>query len=246
MKGNMGDKVELVIGASIVVVTVGVGLFKIIGSTAGKIGSNRDLIDTEKSFNIVLEKTPLSVSVVKIKNYSDYVGDTIEFETEDGLRILTSSLNCTIDRKNSFNDAMYDAKLLANGDSSKVISYDILQGNDTEIDPKGWNKRLANFDYNFDKAVILEEDGTIVVYDIQAWKDWEDDDKVQITLKDGNVKLTNYKKLRLIDTTKAKKGALESYLTSLIMEQENIQYYDRKSMEEKPKAMSKFLKYLKN
>ena len=239
-----GEKVPIVIGAAVCIVTVGVTLFKLVGNTAGKLGSNRDLIDTEKSFNIVLEKTPHAVSIVKIRNYSDYQGDTIEFETEDGLRILTSSHNCSIDRKNSFSDAMYDAKLLANGDSSKVISYDELQGNNTEIDQKIWNKRLANFDYNFDKAVIIEEDGTVVVYNIQAWKDWQDDDKVQITLKDGNVKLTNYKKLRLIDTSKAKKGALESYLTSLIMEQENIQYYDRSS-KEKPKTMAKTPNYLK-
>ena len=236
-----GEKIKLFVAGTIVVVSVGVALYNMIGSTIGKIDSNRDLVDTEKSFNIVLEKTPQAVSIVKIKNYSDYQGNTVEFETEDGLRVLTSLENCSLDRKKSYDDAIYDASLLANGDVSKVVSYDKLQGNTTELDPKGWNKRLMNFDYNFDKAVIVEEDGTVVVYDIQAWKDWENDDKVQITLKDGNVKFSNFKRLRLIDTTKANKGALESYLVSLIMEQENINYYDNRSSNKSVKTLSKVM-----
>ena len=232
------EKVVTVWGATTAIVTLG-GTIYIVRDTIGKLGSNRDKIDTEKAFNIVLEKTPYAVSVVKIKNYSDFKGNSVEFETEDGLRILTSVENCSLDKKKSYEDALYDASLLANKDTSKVISYDELQGNDTSLDQKKWNKRLLNFDYNFDKAILIEEDGTIVVYDIVKWKDWEDDDKVQFTTKDGSVKLSSFKKVRFIDTSKAKKGALESYLTSLIIDQERINYYDETKNEEKAKTLSK-------
>ena len=201
------------------------GGYKLVGSTVGKVNSNRDLIDTEKSFNIVLEKTPNTVSVVKIANYTDYQGDVVEFENEDGLRILTSIVNSSLMKEDKYDDVYKYAKAVGRNTQYGAISYDKLQGNDLVM-REGWNKKLNNFNYNFDKAVEILDDGTIVVYEVAKWKDWEEDDKLQITTPDGRVWLTHFKNVRLIDTSNAEKGAFENYLVSLAGEQEKIQKYE--------------------
>lgn len=230
----------LTIGAAIIV--LGIGGYHLIGSTAGKINSNRDLIDTEKSFNMAIEQTPNTVSVVKIRNYTDYQGDTVEFETDDGLRVLTSIVNTSLINEDKYQDGFNYATQLANGKSNRVISYDSLQDNGLELS-EGWNKRLANFDYNFDKAVEMTDDGSLIVYNVASWKDWETDDKVQITTTDGRVLLTHFRNVRLIDTSKAEKGAFENYLFSLVGDQDLIQQYKNtsKSNENNKKLMKKML-----
>lgn len=230
----------LTIGAAIIV--LGIGGYHLIGSTAGKINSNRDLIDTEKSFNMAIEQTPNTVSVVKIRNYTDYQGDTVEFETDDGLRVLTSIVNTSLINEDKYQDGFNYATQLANGKSNRVISYDSLQENGLELS-EGWNKRLANFDYNFDKAVEMTDDGCLIVYNVASWKDWETDDKVQITTTDGRVLLTHFRNVRLIDTSKAEKGAFENYIFSLVGDNNLIQQYKNtsKSNENTKTLMKKML-----
>ena len=129
-------RIGLVIGVG--AVTVGVisyGGLKLVG----KLGN----IDLNKSFNIAIEDTKNTVSVVYIKNYTDFKGDTVEFETQDGLRILTSIVNTSLLKEDSFKDLYEYAKLLARGNEDKIVLYDKLQGNNFETSD-AWNKRLAN------------------------------------------------------------------------------------------------------
>ena len=215
------DKIELVVIGGVIIGVLGYGGSHLVG----KLKSNRGNIDLNKSFNIAIEDTKNTVSVVYIKNYTDFKGDTVEFETQDGLRILTSIVNTSLLKEDSFKDLYEYAKLLARGNEDKIVLYDKLQGNNFETSG-AWNKRLANFDYNFDKAIEMLEDGSIVVYDIKSWRDYEDDDKLQIITKDDRVWLTHYKNVRLIDTSKAMNGALENYIYSLTGNIDNISYYD--------------------
>ena len=231
MKYNFYDEKEIakiVLVGGVVVIVGGVTIFSLGGEIIGRLSSNRDKIDTEKSFNIAFEQTKNTISIVTIRNYTDFKGDTIEFETFDGLRVLTSLVNTSLLKEDDFKDAYEYAKLLARGQEEKIMVYDDLQNNPIEL-KEGWNKRIANFDYNFDKAVELKPNGTIIIYDIQAWKDWEDDDKLQITTKDGRVWLTHYENVRLIDTSKAREGAFENYILSLIGNKEDIIYYSEPS-----------------
>ena len=223
--GSKGELAGKIVTGVLLVGILGYGGYKLVGSTVGKVNSNRDLIDTEKSFNIVLEKTPNTVSVVKIVNYTDYQGDVVEFENEDGLRILTSIVNSSLMKEDKYADVYKYAEVLGSNKQYGAISYDKLQGNDLVM-KDGWNKKLNNFNYNFDKAVEILEDGTIVVYEVANWKDREEDDKLQITTPDGRVWLTHFKNVRLIDTKNAEKGAFESYLVSLAGEQEKIMQYE--------------------
>lgn len=238
--GNDG-KGKLILSGIAVIGILGYGGYVLVGSTVGKINSNRDKLDTEKAFNMAIEETRNTVSLVNIKNYTDYTGDTVEFETYDGLRVLTSVVNTSLIKENRYQDAYNYAKLLADGQEDRIISYDELQGNEVDLSNLGWNKRLNNFNYNFDKAIEMEDDGSVIIYDVQSWKDWEDDDKVQIITKDGRVLLSHFKKLRLVDTTNAEKGAFENYVLSLVGEPEKIDEYNNtgRNNVEKPKILAK-------
>ena len=63
----------------------------------------------------------------------------------------------------------------------------------------GCNKRIFDFNYTFDKAVVTVGD-TKMVYDIVRWTDYEDGEQLQIELKDGSVVLVSSFNTVLIQT----------------------------------------------
>lgn len=62
----------------------------------------------------------------------------------------------------------------------------------------GCNKRIFDFNYTFDKAVVTVGD-TKMVYDIVNWDDYEGE-QLQIELKDGSVLLVSSFNTVLIHT----------------------------------------------
>ena len=216
-------KVVIAVGTAIGILgCVGYGGYVIVGSISGQIGSNREFIDLKKSFNVIIEQTPNTVSVVKVKNFTDYQGNTVEFETSDGLRVVTSIEDGTLSNKTSYEKAMKLAKIQAKGKEYGVISYDELQGNDLTLTKGTWNKKINSFDYTFDKAIEIEDDGTVIVYDVQSWKDWSEDDKVQFVTFDGEPLLRTYKHIKLVDTRNATDGSFDNYVLSLAGSPERI------------------------
>jgi hypothetical protein len=223
---DFGDKVKVVLAVGTCVAVLGFGGYALVGSVVGQIGSNHEVIDLKKNFNVIIEKTPNTVSVVKVNSFTDYQGNTVEFETSDGLRVITTIEEATLSNAASYGQAMKLATTYAKAKKYGVISYDQLQGNGTELSRGSWNKKVMNFNYSFDKAVEMQEDGSVIVYDVNSWKDWSDDDKVQFVILDGQPMLSTYKHIKLIDTSKAKEGALDNYLLSLTGDPELIIRYD--------------------
>ena len=223
---DFGDKVKVVLAVGTCVAVLGFGGYALVGSVVGQIGSNHEVIDLKKNFNVIIEKTPNTVSVVKVNSFTDYQGNTVEFETSDGLRVITTIEEATLSNAASYGQAMKLATTYAKAKKYGVISYDQLQGNGTELSRGSWNKKVMNFNYSFDKAVEMQEDGSVIVYDVNSWKDWSEDDKVQFVILDGQPMLSTYKHIKLIDTSKAKEGALDNYLLSLTGDPELIIRYD--------------------
>ncbi len=226
---DLGDKIKTgvaVITCIGVIGALGYGGYVLVGHISGQIGSNHEVLDLKKNFNVIIEQTPNTVSVVKVLNFTDYQGNTVEFETCDGLRVVTSIEDGTLSNKSSYEKAMKLANLQAKGKEYGVISYDKLQGNDLTLTKGSWNKKINSFDYSFDKAIEIEDDGTIVVYNVQSWKDWSEDDKVQIVTFDGEPLLRTYKHIKLVDTRNAAEGAFDNYLLSLAGTKEKIEYYE--------------------
>ena len=189
-------------------------------STLVLTGCNKQVLDFNKAFNVALEPNDENISVVGIVNYADYEGSQVQFETADGLRILSSTHKLQLinvkDRESLDN---YTNSL--SNDNLSVIYYD-----DNFKFGKAFNKKVLEFDYLFNKAIILNGDNALIIK-IDTWKDYEDD-KIQIKLPDGTCILTEIDNVKIINDEKAEEGAIERYAISLVGSEEKVNYYDAK------------------
>lgn len=242
MRYDTTNKIKVGVAVTAAVAILGYGGYVVVGSISGQIGSNHEVIDLKKNFNVIIEQTPNTVSLVKVANFTDYQGNTVEFETCDGLRVITSIEDGTLSNKSSYEKALKLAEAQAKGKEYGVICYDKLQGNDLTLTAGSWNKKLHSFDYSFDKAIEITDDGTVIVYDVQSWKDWEEDEKVQFVTIDGEPLLRTYKHIKLVDTRKAEDGAFDNYVLSLAGSPEKIvRYEDFMNAKNKPQDGAKKL-----
>ncbi len=180
---------------------------------------NKQILDFNKAFNVALEPNGDSISVVGINNYNDYDGSQIQFVTTDGLRVLSSThqlqlLNVeTEDSLSNYAEALQDED-------------DIIMYYDSEIHyGKQFNKNLIDLAYTFNKAIILKDDSALIV-ELDTWRDYEEDDKIQILLKDGTCLLTEVDKVKLVNDENAEDGAVDRYATTLVGSSDKVKHYD--------------------
>lgn len=184
---------------------------------------NKQLLDFNKSFNYAIEVNNDSASVVGISSYKDYEGTQVEFATDDGLMVLTSTNKTQlINDGNSLKIDEYAAALVG-GDDSKVIDYNSLQGIDDKEAVDGWNKKVFDFNYVYNQAIIIEE-GHATIVDLKKWKDYEDD-KIQLQLTNGFCILTHIDGVKLVNSENASEDSLKNYALSLVGDESKISYY---------------------
>ena len=190
---------------------------------AGASGCNKQVVDLKKSFNVAVENNEGIISVVGIHNYRDYVGSQVEYVTNDNLRILSSTLQTQLVKSESADNLdRYVSSLTHN--QSDIIYYDELQGGAISFDEDAWNKDIVGGHYTYNKALILS-DHYVTIIPIKKWKDYEEDDKIQLILEDGTVMYTSADKLKLINDENAAENSLENYAISLVGSLDNVIYY---------------------
>lgn len=187
-------------------------------------GCNKQIVDLHRSFNVAIEEKEGTVSVVPIFEYSDYQGDMVQFVTEDGLRVLTSTQKTQLLDMYTMDDANTYALCLANGNEENVMNYNQLQAITSDLFYGKWNKDVLDFHYTYNKVVIFSDDSATIAT-IQSWGDYEEDDKIQIELSDGTFILTNMDDIKLVDDTYAQPDSLENYVCTLVPK-EHIIYYE--------------------
>ena len=189
-------------------------------------GCNKQVVDFNKSFNVVIEKNDDNVSVVGIKEYTDYSGTLVQFVTMDDLVVISSTMQTHLVKvKNNELLEKLSNSLTTNEES--IIYYDELQG--TKIDFNDlFNKDLIDLRYTYNKAIILSDD-TATIYDLDAWKDY-DDDKLQIKLEDGNCLLQNADKIKIINDKNASEDSLMNYAISLVGSKDKVIIYGEKKL----------------
>lgn len=188
---------------------------------------NQQVIDLNKSFNVVIEPNGDCISVVGITNYTDYAGTQVQFVTNSGLVILSSTDSAQLAK--FYNpDALTDYTEALVNDGQKIISFDDIQGSKISFDPKDWNKNIIDLQKEFNKAIILT-DGSATIVNLDTWTTYKKDDKVQITLEDGTCILTELRNIKLVDDTNAEENSLENYALSLVGDEEKITYLDTDS-----------------
>lgn len=203
--------VALALAGTIVVTTTGCG--------------NKQMLDFNKLFNVVVEHNNGYVSIVAISNYSDYTGDQVQFVTADGLKVLTGTDQTQLIKTDDANATYNYALMLAGNDEDKVIDYNAMQDISIDVSSNSWNKDILDLNYTYNKAIILS-DGTATIVELNTWKDYEEDDKIQLKFKDETCLLTNMENVKLVNDDNAKENSLHNYAISLVGNEENIIYYD--------------------
>lgn len=185
---------------------------------------NKQVVDFNKNFNVVVEVNDDNISVVGIKNYSDYDGSQVQFITNDNLVVLSSSYQTELLNVSSSESLDNYVLALSSNKEENIINYDELQQTTINYD-SSWNKNLIDLNYTFTKAIILSNE-TATIVDLDTWTDYKEDDKIQIKLTDGTCILTNIDKVKLINDEKASPDSLKNYAISLVGSEDNVVFYD--------------------
>lgn len=182
--------------------------------------SNIDKFDTEKKFNTLVEANGDNVSLVFVKNYYDNSGSTVQIRTQDGLEVLTSLKNAQLLDVSDYQQAYEYANRLAAGDDDKVFCYDENQDLSLDIEKIGYKKHLLR-SYNFNYAIVLEDDGLATLYEVASYRRWSDD-KIQFTTVDGDVLLKSADMVKLLSIDNASMDSVYEYATSLVGDDDNL------------------------
>lgn len=215
--GDTLDKIKVTVGIGVIVLVCGYNLVR----CGSKLSSNRDNLDTEKSFNAVMDENENSISISLIDGYSDYNGSTYQFRTRDGLVVLADSKDSQLLRVDSFEELSSYAEIFANGNSDRIASYDELQGLSVDVDYDSFTKEYFDMNYDFDSVLIEGEDG-IAIFDISSWRDWDDDDKVQLSIIDGPVILKDMGEVKLLNSENADENSIYNYALTLAGSEDRV------------------------
>lgn len=187
-------------------------------------GCNKQVVDFNKVFNVAVETNDDIVSVVNIKGYADYAGDMIQFVTEDDLMVLTSTNKTQLLNDGNTSKGMEYATSLVGGTLENVFSYDELQDISIRTEPGIWNKTIIDFNFTYDQAIIIK-DGYAMIVDLATWRDYEEDDKIQLKLTNGLYTLTNTDGVKLVNASNATQASVVNYAYTLVGDKEKISYY---------------------
>ena len=225
---DIGEKIQIGLVSGFVIfaiVTTGYTLVK-------KFAGNRQTFDFDKSFNVAIEQNDDNVSVVGIKSYADYEGSQIQFKTQDDLLVLTSTHQTQLVKTEDSNKLNNLTLALSNNKEENIVEYDKLQGTSINYNKDLFNKDVLDFNPTFNKAIILSDDNATVV-EIDSWRDYDTDDKIQIKTTDGMTILADTDKVKLINDTKASDDAVKNYAKSLVGSEDNITYYNSNKTKKK-------------
>ena len=190
------------------------------------IGCNKQMIDLNKAYNVVVEQNNDNLSVVGISSYSDYDGTQVQFVTEDKLVVLSSTLQTqliNIDSQQKLNN--YAESLVS--DKNNIVYYDTLSHTDIDYSKEFLNKNYLDLEFKYNKAIILSDDVATIV-ELSSWTDYEDD-KIQITLTDGTCILTSIDKIKLVSDFDASEDSLKNYALTLVGNEENVIFHKTKT-----------------
>lgn len=91
----------------------------------------------------------------------------------------------------------------------------------TYIDSESFTKEYFDMLYDFDSVLIESEDG-IAIFDLASWRDWDEDDKVQLSIKDGPVILRDMSKIKLLNSENAGKNSIYNYALTLAGSEDRV------------------------
>lgn len=163
---------------------VALGLIPVIGACMTACGSsNYDVWDTNKTFDfaIISAEDRESALITGIKQYATYEGEQEQIILDDGSVLLASSFNMKLIRnEGNLTPRDYaEAYITDEGEITEI----------SEVKRNGSNRDWWDSVYTYHKAIVFEGN-TAIIYNIDEWCTYAEDDTVQIRLDDGSYLLT--------------------------------------------------------
>ena len=60
------------------------------------------------------------------------------------------------------------------------------------------------------------------IFDLSSWRDWDEDDKIQLSIKDGPVILKDMNEVKLLNTENASEDSVYNYALSLAGNEDRV------------------------
>ncbi len=89
----------------------------------------------------------------------------------------------------------------------------------------GWNKKIIDVNYKFNKAVMNNIGGNVMIMDIKKWNDYDDGVQLEVITKDGLVILTNTIETKLFYDD-GSQTSVEDFAKACFGQDKNIVYYE--------------------
>lgn len=177
---NIKDKVSLK-KSSKRLIAIGLTTLLLAGTLVGC--GNHDAWDSNKTFDfaIISAEDRESALIAGIKQYHTYEGEQEQIILDDDSVLLASSFNMKLFRNEGDSTPLEHAE-----------AYITDEGEITEISKvkrNGMNRDWWDSVYTYHKAIIFDGN-TAIIYDIDQWCTYAEDDTVQIKLDDGSYILT--------------------------------------------------------
>lgn len=143
---------------------------------------NREFFDTKWTFNKATIFNGNNALVLNVDKWKDYEGEQLKVKTDDGLILNLCSYNCKL-----INDVNSETKA---GEFAKYyVGEDGVVTDLSTDDRTNLNYELFDFNYAFNKAVVMHE-GTVIILPIESWCDYEGE-QLQIKIPNGPTLLTD-------------------------------------------------------
>lgn len=165
-------------------------------------GCNRQLVDVTYAFKTAVLKNDGNTVFMPIAKWKDYAGEAVQLITNDAMAIYTSSYVADLINNNqNENLALNYAKAMADEDGT--VSFYENSNNENE----SFNYQLLDFQYNFDKAIIIQNDRAVVI-PVAKWKDYNGE-QIQIITPENVVFIVSTYNTLLVSDNKSIKKAVD-------------------------------------
>lgn len=170
-------------------------VYKLTKDDNGNIIYNKDIFDTNWSFNKSITFNGNNALILPIRQWTDYEGEQLQVITKDGLTLVLSSYNSKLVCDNYSNITAYEFAQKYVGSDGKVV--DLSDSYSTNF-----NYDIIDTEYGFNKAIILKDESATIL-PITEWTDYEGE-QLQIKVKNGPTMVTAAYDTILVDDTNSK------------------------------------------
>lgn len=173
-----------------------------IGANTSKTTFNKDMLDTNWTFNKTVTFNGNNAAIFSVAKWTDYSGEQLQIITPDGLIANLCTYNSKLLYDKESKTTAFDFASYYVGTDGKVTDFSY-----TDEEAQSFNYDIIDTKYGFNKAIVLKEGGAII-FPITKWCDYEGE-QLQLTIENGPMIVTAAYDTILINDIESKTKAID-------------------------------------